>query len=181
MYIHFQTLWWFRTKQLLPLSARGCWFGLTNRKQGRQMGVWGFISGFVRGLLWGSTFWTQCWPFVHMQCLSMELHSSSCCIARSVLMSTTVYWSSCKHNTVGKWARARTHAQCWCALTCSTVTKPDGGLKAHTTLASCEHTGSRKALLFPSFCLLHGSKNMSLVKSLLMERRVTQWAMCSQW
>lgn len=75
-------------------------FSLTNRKQSRQADEWGFISDAVRVLLWGSTFWTQCWSFVHMQFFSIELHSSSSCIARSALMSTTVCRFSCKLNTV---------------------------------------------------------------------------------
>lgn len=64
------------------------------------------------------------------------------------------------------------------SLARSTVTTPRG-LKFHTMLASCRRTGSRKALPFPSFCSLHCSKNLSHVKSLLMGRCVTQWAVCS--
>ncbi len=40
-FIKFPGLQCFRPQELSSLFARGWWFGLTNRKQGRQMGVWG--------------------------------------------------------------------------------------------------------------------------------------------
>lgn len=60
------------------------------------MGVWGSFQALWGALLWGSTFWTQCWLFVHMHSLSMLLHSSSCCRASQVLISTAAVWSSSK-------------------------------------------------------------------------------------
>lgn len=55
----------------------------------------GFISGFVRALLWGSTFWTQCRPFVRP--VVLECGAAFLVMPHSRFgVKCTVRWSSCK-------------------------------------------------------------------------------------
>lgn len=101
--------------------------------------------------VWGSTFWTQCWAFVCMQFLSMELHSSSCCTASSVLVSCNVYWLG------------------WCSLACSTGTKPRGFKISHYAGFLWAHRFQEGTPF--SFSLLTSLfQEPELCKDLLMER-----------
>lgn len=94
--LHFPAFWHSGLRQ-----SQSVWFGLTFRKQSRQMDVWGVHFSLCEGLLWGSSFWTQCWPFVHMHCSTILLHSSSGYIAGLGLMSNNVSWAPCKLSTRG--------------------------------------------------------------------------------